>query len=490
MSICYKLFNLCSGLKKILATISLAPMLVLNISATSSAQQLPKALILTGNSNVPEVKEGYPPWIHEIHDQMISDILQDIVVTEVTSDLNQLNRETLREYDLLISYSMFLTPEPEQLNALYQFISEGKALLTVHSGILSFMNWEKYEEVMGGIFIGGPASVPERFNVNTTNMEFWGYEYSFRDTEEHPVSKTVDNFIIEDELYFFQPSKPDFFVIARANNLPVMWWHPVEKGKVMSYTLGHSEEAKQNEGYQQLLENGVRWLLNYPLIESVDLKPISTRNKNYPAWLRLSDITHADNMQSLNYRVEGSGNITLTNDQDGIIDIELRGEPGTGTISMEAAKDSGRSTQKEFELTVVEDGEGNIASYHGNQVTASSTEPQNFLFDIKNVIDGDLTTRWASDFVDPSWIQIDLQKQYSIGRIVLHYEASYAADYTVQVSETGNSWDTVADIKEGDGETDIITFTPEPARFIKVTGTKRARENYGYSLYEIEVYQE
>jgi hypothetical protein len=385
---------------------------------------------------------------------------------------------------------MFLEPNQQQLEALYRFISEGKSLLTIHSGILSFMNWDKYEEVMGGIFIGGPASVPESFSVSTTNMEFWGYDYSFRNTEEHPVSKAVDDFLIEDELYFFQPSKPDFFVIARANNLPVMWWHPVGEGRVMSYTLGHSEEAKQNKGYQELLKNGVRWLMDYPLIESVRLKPLSTRYRSYPAYLQLSNITSGDSTSNLNKTAKDNEIISLSSDQNGNINVELNGEPGIGKISLSATNGLGRSTQKEFTFDVKEDGEGNIASYHGNEVTASSTEPQNFLFDVKNIIDGDLTTRWASDFVDPSWIQIDLQKPYSVGRIVLHWESSYAADYIVQISETGESWITAADIKGGDGETDVITFDQETARFVKVTGTKRARENYGYSLFEIEVYKE
>lgn len=112
-------------MKKLLTCTSFATVFLLFVTATSLAQQLSKALILTGNGNVPEVKEGYPPWIHELHNQMIADILQDIVETEITSDLSQLNRETLSEYDLLISYSMFLTPSPEQLDALYQFLSEG-----------------------------------------------------------------------------------------------------------------------------------------------------------------------------------------------------------------------------------------------------------------------------------------------------------------------------------------------------------------------------
>jgi type 1 glutamine amidotransferase len=461
----------------------------LTTSATSISQQLPKALLLTGNGNVPKVKDGYPPWIHEFHNQMISDILQDIVVAKVTSDLRELNSKSLSEYDMIISYSLFLTPNTEQLDALYRFISEGKSLLTIHCGILSFLNWKRYEEVMGGIFIGGPSSEPDSFNVSTTNMEFWGYDYAFRNSEEHPVSKVVNDFIIKDELYYFQPSKSEFFVLARAENHPVMWWHPVGKGKVMCFTLGHSEKTKQNDGYQQLLKNGVRWLMGYPLIESVRQRPLSTRSKIYSPFLQMPGITYASDKPSLKYAAEGNDQITLNCNQAGNIDVELSGKTGTSTVSISATNEVGLTTQKEVEITVIEDGEANIASYYGNKATASSTENQNSLFDVAHAIDGDLTTRWSSDFVDPSWIQIDLQKIYTAGRIVLHWETSFASNYTVQISETGTSWKTVADVNGGDGKTDEITFAQESARFIKVTGTKRALKNYGHSLYEVEVYK-
>ncbi|WP_209405251.1 ThuA domain-containing protein [Pseudozobellia sp. WGM2] len=452
-------------------------------------QNLPKALLLTGNGNEPKVIEGYPPWIHEFHTEMVSEILSNIVVTETTSDLGFLNDETLKDYDLIISYSLFLSPNKEQLDALYDFISQGKSLLTLHCGILSFLNWDRYEEVMGGIFIGGPSSEPTRFNISTTNMEFWGYDYSFRENEEHPVSKVVDDFEVEDELYYFQPSTPEFEVIARAENHPVMWWHPVGKGKVMSLTLGHGAQVKKEQGYRQLLENGARWLLNFPLIKAPKLKPFSTREKKYQNVLNLAEITYS-NDSNLVFEISHNDDNLLPTTERGFVDLEIGKKAGNFEFLVSARNSNGFSTENEIEAQIVEDGDGNIASYYGNKVYSSSTEAKNILFDSKNVIDGNPTTRWASDFVDPSWIMLDLQKTYEIGRIKLTWEDSYATEYTLEISENGENWNTIADVLEGDGKTDEFKFKPEIARFVRVIGKKRFRPNYGYSIFEIEVYKQ
>ena len=270
---------------------------------SSQGQSLPKVLLLTGNGNLPQLKENYPPWVHEFDNDQVTEILSGIVQIDITSDLSTLNSQNLTNYDMIISNSLFLTPGEEQLESLYNFVAEGKSVLTLHCGILSFLNWKKYEEFMGGIFIGGPSSDPETFKVYTTNDEFWGYPYSFRKLAEHPVSAVVDDFDTKDELYYFQPNKSDFHVIARAENHPIMWWHPVGKGKVMSLTLGHDEEAKNNQGYQELLKSGVRWLMNYSLVRTPKLINISNRKSDYLNFLDVNVLSETGSKDSFTYTI-------------------------------------------------------------------------------------------------------------------------------------------------------------------------------------------
>lgn len=459
----------------------------------SEGQKIPKALILTGNGNVPSFKKEYPPWIHEFHNEKIVEILKNTASVDVVTDLSILEGNRLQEYDLVISNSLFLTPSEKQLNALYQFVSTGKSYLTLHCGILSLLNWNRYEEFIGGIFIGGPSSVPEQFKVSTSNTEFWGYEYAFRKEEQHPVSIVVDDFVIKDELYHFQPSTRDFHVIARAENLPVMWWHPVGKGRVMSLTLGHSEDAKNNPGYQNLLRHGVEWLTGMPLIYGEQPKVVSTRHSTYENFMSLSATTNRHGSENISFRVVDNTSptiFTIESTPKGKIKLRLTGQTGIGKFIISATESNGFSSTKAYDIHVVRDGAGNIASYHGNTASSSSNENESSVFEAQNVLDKDSTTRWSSAPTDTAWITIDLQKVYAVRKLILLWEASFATDYNIQGSRDAKTWNTITTVSNGDGETDTLDFEATQVRYIKIHATKRANSKWGYSLFEVKAYQE
>ncbi|WP_245635303.1 discoidin domain-containing protein [Dactylosporangium aurantiacum] len=67
--------------------------------------------------------------------------------------------------------------------------------------------------------------------------------------------------------------------------------------------------------------------------------------------------------------------------------------------------------------------------------TASSTEAA--AYPASAAVDGSLTTRWASAFADPQWIQVDLGQSYAIGRVKLTWEAAYGSAYQIQTSADG-----------------------------------------------------
>ena len=129
---------------------------------------------------------------------------------------------------------------------------------------------------------------------------------------------------------------------------------------------------------------------------------------------------------------------------------------------------------------------GALAS--GRPVTASSKQNDpNTNTDAGNAVDSDDETRWASDFVDPSWISVDLGQPTTIGRVRLVWEAAFATAYSVQVSADGQHWRDVYLTQNGAGDTEEARFEPVSARYIRMLGHKRATK-YGYSLWSFEVY--
>lgn len=121
--------------------------------------------------------------------------------------------------------------------------------------------------------------------------------------------------------------------------------------------------------------------------------------------------------------------------------------------------------------------------------TASSSSNETAAYSANQVVDGNTTTRWSSQFSDPQWISVDLGQSYNMNRVRLNWETAYGKSYKIQVSTNGTSWTDVYTTTAGQGGIDDVSFTPVNARYVRMYGTQRAYSFYGYSLYEFEVYE-
>ncbi|MDD3926154.1 MAG: discoidin domain-containing protein [bacterium] len=130
---------------------------------------------------------------------------------------------------------------------------------------------------------------------------------------------------------------------------------------------------------------------------------------------------------------------------------------------------------------------GNLAL--SKAITATSVEDNTLRASCAN--DGSMSTRWASvERSDPQWLMVDLGGQRTIARVVLKWETAYASGYQIQVSTDSINWQTVYSTSGGDGGTDDISFTAVSARYVRMYGTQRYYPHYGYSIWEMEVYEQ
>ncbi len=56
------------------------------------------------------------------------------------------------------------------------------------------------------------------------------------------------------------------------------------------------------------------------------------------------------------------------------------------------------------------------------------------------VDDGNYSTRWASDWSDPQWVQVDLGSAQTFNHVLLAWEDAYATSYQIQTSNDGTTW--------------------------------------------------
>jgi hypothetical protein len=103
-----------------------------------------------------------------------------------------------------------------------------------------------------------------------------------------------------------------------------------------------------------------------------------------------------------------------------------------------------------------------------------------------NAFDGNLTTRWSSQFSDPQWIQVDLGSAQTICQVALHWETAYGKAFQVQTSNDATTWTPVFSTTTGTGGTQTLNVTGS-GRYIRMYGTARGT-GYGYSLWEFQVF--
>jgi hypothetical protein len=117
--------------------------------------------------------------------------------------------------------------------------------------------------------------------------------------------------------------------------------------------------------------------------------------------------------------------------------------------------------------------------------TASSFEHSGKTAD--KAIDGNLGTRWSSQFSNPQWIYVDLGAQRHIDKVILRWENAASADYDIQVGNSPGSWTTVYTDSAGNGGVDEILGLNQTARYVRMYSRARTTQ-YGNSLWEFEVY--
>jgi type 1 glutamine amidotransferase len=104
-----------------------------------------------------------------------------------------------------------------------------------------------------------------------------------------------------------------------------------------------------------------------------------------------------------------------------------------------------------------------------------------------NAVDGNGATRWGSTYADPQWISVDLGSNRAISRVRLTWEAAYARSYQIQFSTNNTTWTNVYSTTTGDGGVDDVAVSGT-ARYVRIYCTQRALTQYGYSLWEFEVF--
>jgi len=135
----------------------------------------------------------------------------------MTDDLEILNPDSLGIYKAIVNYTTFLEPLEKQINALLDAVRNGKGFVGIHGASATFWNSPAYLDMIGGKFI-----------THDPNKEFLVKIRSAGAVVPHPITKDIDDFTIQDELYIIEGDITKWEVLARAEG------HPLSSTKCMA----------------------------------------------------------------------------------------------------------------------------------------------------------------------------------------------------------------------------------------------------------------
>jgi len=150
----------------------------------------------------------------------------------------------------------------DQGAAIKDFVQAGGALYALHNSSHISLSSKDYREVMGGAYIDHPPLRP--FKVWVVN-------------KEHPITRGVQHFIVNDEQHFVTYDKDSKYILLRSENIDGLtdvsggkdlgakaiggWAYDFGKGRVVFTAVGHTLHAMWQPEYFKLQKNAVRWLL-------------------------------------------------------------------------------------------------------------------------------------------------------------------------------------------------------------------------------------
>ena len=164
-----------------------------------------------------------------------------------------LSVEGAEDYDALVFYDMWQEITAAQQAAYLELLNQGKPIVYLHHALISFPDWGEFKRIVGGVWKRGEGTV--KHNVQ--------YTIQIADPD-HPATKGIQDFEIEDETYGNFHANPDVHVLLKAEHpesAPVIGWtHRYENSQIVYIQLGHDGLAYGNPGYRRLVDKGIRWV--------------------------------------------------------------------------------------------------------------------------------------------------------------------------------------------------------------------------------------
>ena len=183
--------------------------------------------------------------------QLIPVLAERGIQIQYTEDIAEaLTPSKLAEFDGLIVYANIDRIENAQAQALLQYVAEGHGFIPLHCASYCFRNNDDIVSLIGAQF--------QRHGIGTFRVR------PAKEFANHPIMNGYDGFESWDETYVHtkhnEKNRTVLEYRVEGTELePWTWIRTHGDGRVFYTAWGHGPETWGHEGFQNLVERGIRW---------------------------------------------------------------------------------------------------------------------------------------------------------------------------------------------------------------------------------------
>ena len=185
------------------------------------------------------------------------------------------NPEQLQKFDVVIwNNCSGKVLDEEQRENFKTYVENGGGYLGIHASGDNSHQWDSYEQhVIGTEF--SHHSLDPQFQKGTMHLEEgdpkltvgllpkWDHEEEWYVFTESPRKKGFPILYTVDEANMSMSGNIKYLVSGKDYGMgedhPIVWYHPLGKGRVFYSALGHQGKAFQEANHLKMLENGINW---------------------------------------------------------------------------------------------------------------------------------------------------------------------------------------------------------------------------------------
>lgn len=221
-------------------------------------------------------------------------------------------KDNLNKFDAVLFYDMpglnfeeinddskfLINPPKEFKNDFLERLNEGLGCVFLHHSIAGWPLWDEYSNIIGGKFLYKSADLRGEKSSDSGYRHFVNYKVS--SVSDHPITKGINDFQIEDELYLSHVFEEDINPILKSDykfirdnfysatnalngemNSNEGWEHPdgsnivgwtkyYKKSAITYLQFGDGVKSYENKNVRLLLKRSIDWVTE----ETKELKKI------------------------------------------------------------------------------------------------------------------------------------------------------------------------------------------------------------------------